>query len=496
MNYLTLLGSCVGWIFTLSLSFYLITNLQWYNYSLYRVFTKHHKWSWHLYFFVLPLVLFIGVSLSKSIITLGIFCALLVLLYIPFLILWHLKLDKKLHFTKRVNVFFLILIIFLALHQFLFIFLQLPWSFFYSFVFTLPFSILSSNLYERILFNRYYKLAKLKLKGLKSLQIIAITGSFGKTSIKNFLNQILSSQYNVYATPRSINTIKGIVSDINTNLKNDIEIYIAEAGARQKGDIAEIATLLNHQYAIIGEIGEQHLEYFKNTQNILETKFELLKSKKLKKAFFYKDNMIPKTLTQETKALLSSYPKNIKNIQSTLENTSFELEIKGIYYKFETKILGTFNISNLSAAILMACELGIKIELIQKTVSTMQPIPHRLQKIIAGGKIILDDSFNGNLKGMLEAIRLSSLHDGRKVIITPGLVESTNEQNIQLAKSIDTIFDLVIITGDLNSKILSQYINKPQKIVLKDKGQLENILLTSTYKGDLLLFANDAPNFI
>ncbi|WP_104697201.1 MULTISPECIES: Mur ligase family protein [unclassified Helicobacter] len=496
MNYLMLLESIVSWIFIFSLSFYLITNLQWYNYSLYRVFTKHHKWTWHISFFFLPLALFMGVVISKSIIALGIFCALLILLYVPFLILWYLKLDKKLNFTQRVTRFFIILTLFLILHQTLFIFFNHSWFFFCSFILTLPFSILSSNLYEWILFNRFYKLAKLKLGKLKQLQIIAITGSFGKTSIKNFLNQILSSKYNVYATPRSINTIKGIVSDINSNLKEDIEIYIAEAGARQKGDIAEIATLLNHQYAVIGEIGEQHLEYFKNTQNILETKFELLKSKRLKKAFFYKENTLPQDLAQESRNLLSTYPKNIKNIQSTLENTSFELEIKGIYHKFETTILGTFNISNLSAAIMLAYELGVKIESIQKVVATMQPIPHRLQKIIAGGKIILDDSFNGNLKGMLEAIRLSSLHNGRKVIITPGLVESNNERNIQLAKTIDSVFDLVIITGDLNSKILSQYINKPQKIVLKDKSQLENILLTSTYKGDLLLFANDAPNFI
>lgn len=496
MHYLVIFASIIDWLFILTLGFYLIVNLQWYNYSLYRVFTKHHRWTWHIYFFFLPLLLFIGTMLSHSAIILMFFTGIFLLVHLPFFILWYLKLDKKLHFTKRVYGFFVILFIFLALHQISFFVFKNIWFFSFAFIFVLPFAILVSSLYEKILFNRYHKLAKFKLKNLKHLQIIAVTGSFGKTSIKNFLQQILSSKFNVYATPRSVNTIKGIVSDINQNLQKEIEIYIAEAGARQRGDIAEIATLLQHQYAIIAEVGEQHLEYFKNTQNILETKFELLKSKQLKKALIYEQNPLPPSLSQEVKNHLAFYPTNLRNIESTLDKTSFEIQINGEYFAFETKILGMFNIANLSAAILMAYELGVEIEKIQMIVSKIEGTPHRLQKITAGGKIILDDSFNGNLKGMLEAIRLSSLHSGRKVIITPGLVESTQEQNIQLAKAIDSTFDLVIITGELNSKILSQYISRPQKIVLKDKTQLENILLTSTYKGDLLLFANDAPNFI
>ena len=97
---------------------------------------------------------------------------------------------------------------------------------------------------------------------------------------------------------------------------------------------------------------------------------------------------------------------------------------------------------------------------------------------------------------MLEAIRLSSLYEGRKVIITPGLVESRDELNEQLAKSIDKVFNIAIITGELNSNILKNHIFKAQKIILKDRSNIENILKSVSQEGDLLLFANDAPSYI
>lgn len=430
-------------------------------------------------FFNSPIVLFIG----------------LYGYYLPMLINWALDLDKKLVFTKRVKTFFAILIAFLTLQQFMSIFVINSNNNFF-FLLSLIFSIICSFCFETLLFYLYKRMAQNKLKSIENLKIIAITGSFGKTSIKNFLYQILKTKYRVYATPRSVNTIKGIVSDINNNLGLQTEFYIAEAGARQKGDIAEIAHLTNPNYVIIGEIGEQHIEYFKTIDNVIQTKFELLESKQIQKAFIFKDNKVPNNLTKGQFEKISFFPNKIQNIISTLDETSFEMEINGVFHPFKTNILGSFNVNNLAAVILLAHDLGMPIPAIQDILKNLQPIEHRLQKIVANGKIILDDSFNGNLKGMLESIRIASLYNGRKVIVTPGLVESDKQSNINLAKAIDSNFDVAIITGELNSKLLSENIRKPQKIILKDKAQLQNFLQTLTYKGDLILFANDAPNFI
>ena len=226
--------------------------------------------------------------------------------------------------------------------------------------------------------------------------------------------------------------------------------------------------------------------------NIYKAKYEILQSPNLQKVYNYKDNTPPQNFYGD----ITWYPQNISNVDATLEGTSFSLIYNGEKMDFETKILGAFNVANISAAIQVAKDFGISSEKIIRQVCRMEGVSHRLSKVIVNDKVILDDSYNGNLDGMLEAIRLSSLYDGRRVIVTPGLVESSKENNIALAEAIDRVFDIVIITGELNSKVLKEHIHRPQKIILKDKINMENILKSATMAGDLILFANDAPSYI
>jgi UDP-N-acetylmuramoyl-tripeptide--D-alanyl-D-alanine ligase len=129
-------------------------------------------------------------------------------------------------------------------------------------------------------------------------------------------------------------------------------------------------------------------------------------------------------------------------------------------------------------------------------VALLEPVEHRLQLIKAGGKLILDDGYNGNIDGMLEGIRLCSLHEGRKVIVTPGLVESTDELNLKLIKAINEVFEIVIVTGSLNAELFNKNIKVKNKIMLANKSVLTEVLGSQTKAGDIILFANDAPNFI
>ncbi|RDU60713.1 Mur ligase family protein [Helicobacter marmotae] len=481
------------WIFVICATYYMITNLQWYNYSVKRVVCMHHKYMWHIYYCVLPLVVYVVAFFIPSpqgnymLIALSVIYALM-------MAIWNFKLDKRLNFTPRVIRFSVIFLIFMVFNEVLCHILGVA-STLLDLIPPLV-ALVVSRIYENTLLNRYIALAKEKLDIMSRLMIICVTGSYGKTSIKNFLSQILKEKYRVYATPRSVNTHTGIVADINANLDYTTEIYIAEAGARLKGDIALIAEFLNPHYAVIGEIGEQHLEYFKSLDNIVETKYELLQSTRLKKAFIFKDNPKPPNMQTNMTKKFVFFPENIRNVVSDLNGIKFELYIKEQWYEFATMILGRFNVINLSAAIYMGIELGLRVEDIQKAVSRLEPIPHRLNKIQTNQKLILDDSFNGNLKGMKEAIRLSSLYNGRKIIVTPGIVESSKEANIELAKAIDGVFDIAIITGELNSKLLCKHIHNAQKIVLKDKSMLEDMLKSCSLPQDLVLFSNDAPSYI
>lgn len=468
-------------VLLMSLGWYLITNLQWYNYKLNRVIFKHHKWQWHITYFLSPIVLF-------YIIPEPYFAIYFFVVYLTSFILWNKKLDRALVLTSRVKRFLVILL----LSAFAIISLCLSKENCINYLIFTPLILayIFSTILEKLFFLSFKHRGKKRVQSIKDLKIVAITASYGKTSIKNYLYHILKNKYKTYKTPRSVNTIAGIVLDVNKDLPSDTQIYIAEAGARVKGDIEEITMFLEPQICVIGSVGEQHIEYFKTLENIINTKMEILKSPNMKMGFVHES--VPISNSQN----ITKYPNNLHIVKSNLDGIWFDVEINGNIEHFFAPILGSFNAINLTAVILVAHYLGMDILEIKAALTTLPQVEHRLQKIEANGKIIVDDSFNGNLEGMLEAINICSSYEGRKVIITPGLVESTDEANILLAKAIDENFDYVILTGSLNTQLLKANINENKVYVLKDKSKMQEVLVELTRAGDLILFANDAPNFI
>lgn len=468
-------------VLIMSLGWYLITNLQWYNYKIERVILKHHKWQWHITYFTAPIVLF-------YIIPEPYYAIYFFLLYMTSFVLWNRKLDRPLVLTSRVKRFLAILLVVTFIMTALCltnpdctnIFIFAP----------LILTYVISTLMEKMFFISFKHKAKQRFQSINGLKTVAITASFGKTSIKNYLYHVLKKKYKTYKTPRSVNTIGGIVLDVNKDLPLDTQIYIAEAGARVQGDIEEIAMFLEPEICVIGSVGEQHIEYFKTLDNIIHTKMELLKSPKMKMGFVHESVPI-----KEYPSIIK-YPNNLHIVKSNLDGIWFDVEINGKIEHFHAPILGNFNAINLTAVILVSHHLGMSIDEIKVALTTLPQVEHRLQKIEAGGKIIIDDSFNGNLEGMLEAVNICSTYSGRKVIITPGLVESTDEANILLAKQINENFDFVILTGSLNTHLFSANIDKEKVYILKDKSLMEATLSKTTKAGDLILFANDAPNFI
>ena len=468
-------------ILIMSLGWYLITNLQWYNYKLERVVLKHHKWQWHITYFVAPVLLF-------YIIPEPYYAIYFYLLYMTSFVLWNRKLDRPLVLTSRVKRFLVVLLV--VTFSMIALCLSSPTCTNILIFIPLILAYGISMIMEKIFFISFKHKAKQRFQSIAGLRTVAITASFGKTSIKNYLYHVLKKKYKTYKTPRSVNTIGGIVLDVNKDIPLDTQIYIAEAGARVKGDIEEITMFLEPDICVIGSVGEQHIEYFKTLDNIIHTKMEILKSPKMKMGFVHESVPI-----KEYPSIIK-YPNNLHIVKSNLDGIWFDVEVDGKIEHFHAPILGNFNAINLTAVILVSHYLGMSIDEIKMSLGTLPQVEHRLQKIEAGGKIIIDDSYNGNLEGMLEAVNICSTHIGRKVIITPGLVESTDEANILLAKEINKNFDFVILTGSLNTHLFSANIDKEKVYVLKDKALMEATLAKTTRSGDLILFANDAPNFI
>ena len=479
-DYEVLVAFITNVLFVTVLGWYLITNLQWYDYRISRVVLKHHKPHWHLLYFFIP---FIAYYTTGKFFAIFFYFAILPAIYI-----WHKRLDKKLVLTWRVKRF-LILLISLVLFQDVLCTLKSGCEVYGVFM-PLAVAYIGSYIIEKYLFMAFKKEAKKKLQEMPQMQIICITGSYGKTSIKNFVAQILAHKYKVYATPRSVNTIGGIVGDINNSLPSDTEIYVCEAGAREQGDIYEITTFIEPQTVVVGKVGAAHLEYFKSLENIIATKLEIMQSPRLQKAFIHT------SVTNEPHEKVTFFGDDILNAHATLEGTDFVLKDGDELLSFKTEILGKFQSINIAVAVRIAKHFGMSNEEIMQAVRNLTPVEHRLQMIKAGGKLILDDGYNGNLDGMLEAIRLCSLHEGRKVIVTPGLVESSDELNFQLIQAINEVFHTVIVTGSLNADIFNENLMVKNKIMLPDKSALTEVLANQTKAGDIILFANDAPNFI
>lgn len=470
-------------LFLLALGFYLITCLQWFSYKFERILFHFTKPLWHVWFLIIPIVLhFLSAVFGNAF-----FAIYFLLIYLPSLIFWHKKLDKKLVFTPRIKRFFGFLLLFSTIFTILCAVLKTQ-----IFPLFLPLAVafLASFAYEKYLFLKFKNLAMQKLTQIPNLLIVQITASYGKTSIKNFLYQILSCKFNCYKTPRSVNTLGGLMKDINDDLPLDTQIYIAEAGARLSGDIAEITQFLRPQLVVVGEIGAQHIEYFKSVENVRKTKLEALQSPNLQKAFLHT------TTNLSSGENMVIYNENLQILSANLDGIKFSLKFGDEFKEFFAPILGEFNAENLAVCIKIAEFLGLKYDEIYEAVANLQSVEHRLQKIEANGKIIIDDSFNGNLAGMLSSYELVRTFSGRKVIITPGIVESTKEDNEKLGEKINEIFDLVMVTGELNLAILQSKIAPEKLIIIKDKSKLTENLAKFTMKGDLILFSNDAPSFI
>jgi UDP-N-acetylmuramoyl-tripeptide--D-alanyl-D-alanine ligase len=397
--------------------------------------------------------------------------------------MWRKEQDKPLVFTGRVKRFFASLIfftLFLVLMKYIIKFEVL--------VVVMPLLLAygTSSMMESLLFRGFQMKAEKKLESMPNMVVIGVTASYGKTSIKNYIAHILKAKYNVYATPRSVNTFGGVLKDINDDLPKDTEVYVVEMGARGAGDIAEISKFVNPHLAIVGKIGPAHIEYFGNLENIRNTKMEILSSERLKEAWVHDSAKLHPIKHVHT------FGREISGVKATLDGLDFEMDNE----LYHANILGSFNAMNLGLAIKVAKALDVDEETIKKQLNTLEPTPHRLQRMDAGGKVIIDDSFNGNIDGMLEGFNLASTYDGRKVVITPGLVEVDDEFNEQVAKRANEVFDLVVVTGDLNYELFKKYIDADKMVKLESKDKMQEMLIEHTKAGDLILFANDAPSFI
>ena len=360
----------------------------------------------------------------------------------------------------------------------------------------------------------FYLNAQNKIKSREDLNVVGITGSFGKTSTKFIVATILSERFNVLNTPESYNTPMGLSKVINNDLRPEHEVFIAELGAKVIGEIKEVAQLVHPKIGVITSIGPVHIETFKNIDNIMKTKYELIDELPTDGvAVFNYDNVYIKKLADKTfkeKMLygledtekLNMFADDI--VVSELGSTFRLKDDQGNNIECTTKLLGRHNIYNILAGACIAKSLGLTFEEISRGIAKIRPIEHRLNIINPGtGIIIIDDAFNSNPIGTKAALDvLSQFKDGKKIIVTPGMVELGDMEesaNREFGVNIGKVCDHVILVGEKRTKpiyegLMETNYNKSNIYIVNNLDEASVQIGKIAKQNDVVLFENDLPD--
>lgn len=348
---------------------------------------------------------------------------------------------------------------------------------------------------EKLIGRHYINDAKKKLGSVKGIKVIGITGSYGKTGTKYILTRILSEKYNVLCTPESFNTPMGVVRTVREKLRADTEIFVCEMGAKNIGDIKEICDIVHPDTGLITSVGPQHLETFKSVDNVFKTKFELFDAVKAKggEVFANGDNAIIKEKADGSIILYgkgAEFKFRAENVSGGRGGASFDLVLDDERVSVTTKLLGRHNVLNIVGAAGLAYTLGVSAKDIAFAISRLTPTAHRLEmKGSLKGSLLIDDAYNANPEGCLEAVNVLGSFEGmKKVIITPGLVELGDkeyEYNKALGCAAARVCDKIIFVGEKRSQPLADGVKETD-------FDTNNMFIASSFKEAMEIYSGFA----
>ncbi len=457
---------------------------------------------------------------------------------------------KKIKYTKRmcrlIIISTIILILYLILTLIidnLFIVAFMPFILVLNYLIVLISLVVLSPL-EYSIRQSYIRRAKLKLGENPNLIKIGITGSYGKTSTKEILSTILSTHFNVVATPKSFNTPMGITKTILSSIDNLSEVFICEMGAKKVGEIKELCSIVNVDYGIVTAVGRQHTSTFGNINNIYRTKKELpdyLTGKYcifnitnkyvynmyreyigVKIAVFYLKNQglhISGVLVKKMYKYASKYiniDKKLKLYLFPIKNSVYAKRIKisengcvfDVYmdrcklFTAETTLVGIHNVINILLSIAMAKMLCVSNENIEIGVDKLKPIKARLERLTAdGGATILNNGYNSNIDSVDGALGAVSLFNRKHtLVITPGFIETNSayDDNFILGQKIARVATDVVIVKSINrdaivSGLKSAGFDLDRVTFVSSFSDIKNYV-NSLDKDYVVLIENDLPD--
>ena len=341
--------------------------------------------------------------------------------------------------------------------------------------------------------NRIIKKAKKKRESFQNLLVIGITGSYGKTSTKEFLTTILSQKYNVLKTLEHQNSEVGISQCILNDLKSEHEIFIVEMGAYNRGGIKLLCNIAKPKIGILTGINEQHMATFGSLENTICTKFELIESLPIDGIAIFNGNnpycselyekIMIKKRVYSLQSLIYGSPPDLwaHNVKAEKDFVTFRAISKdGDSAEFKVNVLGAHNVLDILGATAVAKELGMTLEEIAEACRRITPQMGAM-KLLKGinGLNIIDSTYSANPDGVISALEYLKIWPQKKVIVMPCLIElgkASKEVHKRIGQKIGEVCDLAIITTKDRFKEIQEgassalFIENPKEIFEKIKS--------------------------
>lgn len=336
-------------------------------------------------------------------------------------------------------------------------------------------------------------LAKHHRKQFKKLPVIGITGTNGKTTTKELVAAVLSQDHNILFTQGNLNNHIGVPLTL-LQIKKEHEIAIIEMGASHVGEIGFLCDIADPNYGLITNIGYAHLEGFGSYKNIIKTKGELYDHIRIRnngRLFVDYDNELLRKMSEDITSIYYGLEEDLFISGKVLSSDPY-LEVEwrlgdNCIKKTTTKLIGSYNLPNILAAIAIGKYFGIKSDSICKALEEYEPTNNRSQLKKTAHNMLIIDAYNANPTSMQAALEnFEQMKDiSKKVLILGDMKELGNNSEDEHQKIANYIsrhsFEKVVFVGSNFGKVKTEY---PRCETLED---LEKYLADNPIKDSYIL---------
>lgn len=357
----------------------------------------------------------------------------------------------------------------------------------------------------------YKRQARAHLASREDLAIVGITGSYGKTSTKVAIAELLSQRCEVLATPGSFNTPMGLCLVINQQLQRSHEVAVLEYGIRYPGDMQELVHLVRPTIAVVSALGIAHLETMGSEAAIDHEKGLLVEALSATgHAVLNADDARVLALQDRTQARVwtvsASGDAHIRALDVTYSDRGMSFIVQdetGATAPFEIALLGAHNVTNVLLAVAVGRVLGTPLRALARAARRLRAVPHRLALRHEGPLTIIDDAFNSNPSGAREAIDvLGRVSRARRIVVTPGMIELGAQQDAEnrawgayMAGRVDQVYLVgAAQTKPIYEGLLSEGFPREAIQVVDQFQDARAALLAAAQPGDVVLYENDLPD--